>query len=115
MEGPAALGADLLMGLGTGKVVTLPHGSVELTVVKSWAQEGMLSCTLTARAVEGAPQAEDLAAWGEQVLTAALEHNWDCWGLDREQELSQMIDWQRWQDYPVKELEIAVTGKLVRG
>lgn len=114
LEGPAALGADLLMGLGVGKVVTLPHGSVELTAVKSWAREGRLSCALTARTVEGAPRAEDLTAWGERVLSAALEHNWDCWGLDRQQELSQPLHWQRWQGCPVKELEIRVTGRLVR-
>jgi len=114
LEDDAALGAALLAGLGGEQVVTLPHGAAELTAVRTWAMDGALRCTLTARIVEGDPDPEDLAAWGERVLTAALAPGWDCWGLERELGALRPGDWAVWEDYPVEDLAVKVTGKLVR-
>lgn len=113
-EGDAALGAALLSDLGGEQVVTLPHGSAELTSVRTWAMGGVLSCTLTGRIVEGDPKPEDLERWGEAVLTAALASGWDCWGLRRELGALRPTRWEMWRDCPVKNLTIQVTGKLVR-
>ena len=114
LEEDAALGADLLSGLGGERVVVLPHGSVELTSARTWAMDGTLRCALTARIAEGGPAPEDLARWGKTVLEAALEPGWDCWGLERELGALRPGDWETWRDYPVKDLAVQVTGKLVR-
>lgn len=114
LEGDAALGAALLSGLGVGQVVTLPQGAVELTKAKSWAVDGTLRCTLAARVVEGEPEEEALAAWGERTLSAALAPGWDCWGLDRELGALRPGDWSRWKDWPVENLAVKVSGKLVK-
>lgn len=81
LEDKAAEGADLLLGLGAGKVAVLPGGSVELTGVRVGNGKGNVTCTLTGRAVQGEPAAEELKAWGEERLRAALAAGWDCWGL----------------------------------
>ena len=114
LEETAALGADLLSGMDGERVVTFPHGAVELTSVRSWAVDGALRCALTARVVEGDPEPEELASWGKIVLEAALASGWDCWGLERELGALRPGDWEKWENYPVKELAVKVTGKLVR-
>lgn len=114
LEGDAALGADLLLDLSGDRVVTLPHGTVELTAVKTWAMDGTLHSTLTACIVEGAPAPRDLADWGKAVLEAALSPGWDCWGLERELGALRPGDWETWKDYPVEDLAVKVTGKLVK-
>lgn len=113
LSGEAGLGAALLSGLGAGQVATLPHGAVEITGVRSWAVDGTLHCTLTARAAEGFPKEEDLAAWGERLLAAALEPGWDCWGLTRELGAPRPGDWERWRNWPVEKLAVKVKGRLV--
>lgn len=112
-EGDAALGAALLAGLGTGQAVTLPTGAVELLTARTWAAEGNLFYTLTARGVEGEPQEEDLAAWGERCLRGALAPGWDCWGLDRQELVLQPLKWGKGEGSPLSELKIQVTGRLV--
>lgn len=112
-EGDAAQGAALLDGLGTGQVVTLPTGAVELLAARSWAADGVLSCTLTARGVEGEPKREDLAVWGKRCLELALNPGWDCWGLDREEVLLRPLRWGGGGGTPLGSMEIKVTGKLV--
>ena len=114
LEGEAALGAALLAGVGEGRVVTLPHGAVELTAAKTWAVDGALRCTLTARIVEGEVEKEELETWGQAVLKAALSPGWDCWGLERELGALRPGDWQRWKEFPVEKLAVEVTGKLVK-
>lgn len=114
LEEEAALGAALLMGLGGEEAVTLPHGAATLTEVRIWAWDGVLHCGLTARVAEGEPKEADLAAWGEKILTAALAAGWDCWGLDRELGALSPGGWERWRDWPVEELKVEATGKLVR-
>lgn len=114
LEGDAALGAALLSELGREQVVALPHGAVELTAARTWAMDGTLHCTLTARIVEGAPKPEELAVWGKRVLDAALAPGWDCWGLERELGALRPGDWETWKNYPVEKLAVKVTGKLVR-
>jgi hypothetical protein len=113
LEGDAALGAQLLLGLGEGEVVTLSQGAVELEKVRAWAKDGTLSCTLTARVVQGTPTPEELAAWGERVLQAALAPGWDCWGLDRQQGALEPWNWETWKGTSVAALRVNVTGKLV--
>lgn len=113
-EGEAARGAALLAGLGVGQVVTLPHGAVELTSARTWAAAGTLHCTLTARRVEGEPEREDLEAWGETVLAAALLPGWDCWGLERQMNALQPENWGAWENDPLEGLTLQVTGRLVR-
>lgn len=113
LEGEAALGAELLSGMGKERVVTLPGGAVELLTVRTWAGEGVLRCSMGARALQGKPAAEELAAWGEDCLRAALAPGWDCWGLDREQGALEPWAWEDWKDSPVKELDVEVTGRLV--
>ena len=115
LEGEAALGAALLSDLGEGQVVTLPHGAVELTSVRTWAVDGTLQGTLTARVLEGFPKTEELTDWGRMVLKAALTPGWDCWGLEREMRLLRPAEWGRERGHPVEELAIEVKGKLVRG
>lgn len=114
LEGEAARGADLLSGMGREQVVTLPHGAAELTRARVWAVDGVLRCSLAARIVQRAPPPGELTEWGERVLRAALAPGWDCWGLERELRALRPGDWERWEDYPVKELEVEVTGRLVR-
>lgn len=113
-EGDAALGATLLSGLEEEQVVTFPRGAVKLTAVRTWAMDGTLRCNLTARIVEGEPNPEELAQWGERVLEAALAPGWDCWGLERELGALRPGDWTVWKDCPVEKLKVKVTGKLVR-
>lgn len=113
LEGDAALGAALLAGLGTGQAVTLPTGAVELLVARTWAVDGTLRCTLTARGVEGEPKKEDLAAWGERCLRLALAPGWDCWGLGRQELLLGPLRWGEGEGTPLGDVEIKVTGKLV--
>lgn len=109
LEDKAAEGADLLHGLGTGKVAVLPGGSVELTGVRMGSGKGEVTCTLTGRAVQGDPGSKELAAWGEERLRAALATGWDCWGLVQAQEI-----WDG-DSGAVSDLEIRVTGRLVSG
>ena len=109
LEDKAAQGADLLHGLGAGKVAVLPGGSVELTGVRVGSLRGEVTCALTGRAVQGDPRSKELEAWGEERLRAALDKGWDCWGLSQAQAV-----WGE-NDVPVSELEIRVTGRLVSG
>lgn len=113
LEGEAALGAGLLSGTEKGRVVTLPGGAVELSSARHWAREGTLRCTLTARAVEGTPQAEELEAWGEKTLAAALAPGWDCWGLDREQGALEPWNWETRAGTSCAQLKVDVRGRLV--
>lgn len=114
-EEDAARGAALLAGLGTDWVVTLPHGAAEVTAARLWAKDGTLNCTLTGRVSEGEPTGQELADWGERCLRAALDQNWDCWGLDREQGALQPWNWGKLKGEPVSALEVKVVGKLVEG
>lgn len=107
LEEDGAWGADLLLGLGAGKVAVLPGGSVELTGVRIGSQKGGVTCTLTGRAVQGEPTRAELEAWGETRLRAALAPGWDCWGLKQVQELWGV------RDMEITDLEIRVTGRLV--
>lgn len=109
LEDKAAEGADLLHGLGAGKVAVLPGGSVELTGVRMGSSKGEVTCTLTGRAVQGDPGSKELAAWGEERLRAALATGWDCWGLGQAQEI-----WDG-DSGAVSDLEVRVTGRLVSG
>lgn len=109
LEETAAEGADLLHGLGTGRVAVLPGGSVELTGVRMGSGKGAVTCTLTGRTVQGDPTAEELEAWGLERLRAALATGWDCWGLGQAQEI-----WGG-DNAVVSDLEIRVTGRLVSG
>ena len=112
-EEDAALGAALLAKLGTGQVVTLDTGAVELLTTRTWVVDGTLRCSLTARGVEGEPKTEDLVAWGEECLSLALAPGWDCWGLKEEEMLLRPLKWGEERDKPLSALEIVVTGKLV--
>ena len=112
-EEGAADGAILLAGQGEEKVIALPGGSVELTGVRSWAMDGRVACVLTGRVVQGEPTEEELAAWGESNIRAALDFGWDCWGLDRELGALKPWDWESIQGTNVSALEVKVTGKLV--
>lgn len=114
-EEDAAQGAALLAGLGIGRVVTLPHGAAEVTATRIWAKDGTLSCVLTGRIAEGEPPEQELADWGERCLRAALDQNWDCWGLDREQGALQPWNWERLKGGPVSALKVKVVGRLVKG
>lgn len=112
-EGDAELGAGLLAGSGQEQVVELAGGVAELMKVKTWAKGGTVFCTLTARVVQGRPGEEELAAWGEGVLRAALGPGWDCWGLDREQGAMEPWNWDDWKGEPVAKMDVKVTGRLV--
>lgn len=109
LEENAAWGADLMMGLGAGKVAVLPGGSVELTGIRIGNRKGAVTCTLTGRVVEGNPTETELEIWGETRLRAALAPGWDCWGLRQIQTL-----WGN-ENVNVSDLEIRVTGRLVSG
>lgn len=108
LEEEGAWGADLLLGIGTGKVAVLPGGSVELTGIRVGSGKGAVTCTLTGRVVQGNPTQRELEAWGETRLRAALAPGWDCWGLEQAQTV-----WGN-QDPEISDLEIRVTGRLVR-
>ena len=109
LEGDGAWGVDLLLGFGAGKVAVLPGGSMELTGVRVGSAKGGVTCTLTARVVEGNPTQRELEIWGEKRLRAALAPGWDCWGLEQAQQL-----WGG-ENIKVSDLEIQVTGRLVSG
>ena len=113
LEEEAADGAVLLAGQGEEKVVTLPGGAVELTGVRSWAMDGQVKCVLTGQIVQGEPAAEELAAWGEKNIRAALAPGWDCWGLDREMGALRPWDWESVRGTGVSALAVTVTGQLV--
>lgn len=113
LEGDAALGADLLTGLGTDQTVTLPGGAVQLTSVRIWAKGGKLCCALTARVAQGTPGAADLEDWGAEKLKAALAYGWDCWGLRRELAALEPWTWESWREADISALQVEVTGKLV--
>ena len=81
--------------------------------VRTWAVDGVLRCTLPARAVEGDPARGELEAWGERCLGLALAPGWDCWGLDREEALLRPLTWGKERDGSLEDLKIMVTGKLV--
>lgn len=115
LEGDAALGAALLNGTVRGQTVTLPDGGVELASSRCWAEDGTLRCTLAARAVEGAPTGKALAEWGSNVLRAALDKNWDCWGLDREMVCFRPWDWGETWGTDVDALYVEVEGELLGG
>lgn len=109
LEENGAWGADLMMGLGAGKVAVLPGGSVELTGVRIGSGKGAVTCTLTGRTVQGSPTQAELEDWGKERLRAALAPGWDCWGLEQAQTL-----WGN-KNINVSDLEIRVTGRLVSG
>ncbi|MDE6107322.1 MAG: hypothetical protein K2F83_01435 [Oscillospiraceae bacterium] len=109
LEEEGAWGADLLLGIGTGKVAVLPGGSVELTGIRVGSRKEAVTCTLTGRTVEGHPTQEELEVWGKERLRAALVPGWDCWGLEQAQAL-----WGN-QNPEVSTLEVQVTGRLVSG
>lgn len=113
LEGAAALGAELLSGMGADRVITLPGGAVELAGVRSWAGGGKLRCTLTGRVVQGKPSEAQWAAWGEECIQAALEPGWDCWGLDRENGALHPWRWAGEEGLDIRTLKVEVTGKLV--
>lgn len=115
LEGDAALGASLLGGRAEGLAVTLNGGGVEIASSRCWARKGEVCCTLTARAVEGQPEEEALAAWGESALRAALDTGWDCWGLDRQMAVFCPWEWEQIKGTDVRTLDIKVVGKLVSG
>lgn len=117
LEGDAALGADLLAGKGRDRTVTLPGGAAALASVRLKVREGTLSCTLTARTVQGSPREEDLAAWGERMLRAALAPGWDCWGLGRRQAALSPEAWTGWREPEegTLPLHIQTEGRLVNG
>lgn len=115
LEGDAALGAALLMGMAQAQAVTLNGGSVELTAAQCWAKEGRLCCRLSGRVTEGEPEEEALAAWGEEKLRLALSPGWDCWGLDRELACLRPWDWEKLRGTDVGTLEITVEGELKGG
>ena len=109
LEEEAAWGADLLMGVGTGKIAVLPSGSVELTGIHTGIRKGQVRCILTGRAVQGDPTQEELETWGEERLKAALAPGWDCWGL------GQAAGLWNGEEIPISERRIQVTGRLVSG
>lgn len=113
LEGNAARGAELLLEMAEGDVVNLPSGAVKITKVRSWAAGGTLRCEITARRMEGEGKEQELTAWGEMVLAAALSQGWDCWGLDKELGISQPRYWAMWENWKVENLRVAVTGKVV--
>lgn len=115
LDGDAALGAALLNGTVQGRAVTLADGGVELTASRCWAGKGTLHCVLTARVTEGSPRPETLAAWGSEVLRAALDKGWDCWGLDREAAFFRPWDWEKLQGTDVSTFNIKVEGELLGG
>lgn len=113
LEADAALGALLLGGKARGRAVTLNGGGAELASARCWAQDGVVRCSLTARATEGGPTAEALEAWGEEKLRAALDAGWDCWGLDRELAALRPWEWKRYKGTDVRTLGVKVKGRLV--
>lgn len=113
-EEEAAVGAALLTGMETEQVATLSDGAVELLSARLRVADGQLSCTLTARAIQGEPKEEELARWGERALRAALTPGWDCWGLGWRQKLLRPLEWENSETGSVSELDVKVTGKLVR-
>ncbi len=115
LEEDAALGAILLDGDGEGEVVTLPGGAVELTAVRTWAQNGRVKCGIEARRAQGEPDMKTLEAWGERMICAALAPGWDCWGLDRQLACPQFWMWERAKGTDVGKLDVEVTGRLVEG
>lgn len=109
----AAQGTDLLLGLGKGTVVPLPDGSAAaLTGVRTWARDGAVRCTLTAQSVRGKVSKEELEAWGERQLRAALASGLDCWALDREQGVLRPWAWETLENAPVEQLGVKVTGRI---
>ncbi len=114
LEGEAAVGASLLAGQGE-QVVTLPGGAVEVTGVRCRVRDGVLRCVIEGRRAQGEPRAEDLSAWGEAQVRAALGAGWDCWGLDRELGALRPWDWDSLRGYDVSKLDVKVEGRLVDG
>lgn len=110
LEGEGALGCELLHGVESQRVIPLPGGSVRLTGARIWAAQGVLHCYLAGEVTGGSPSGEELAAWGEGALRAALAPGWDCWGLEGEQRALQPWGEVR----PVGELKLRVTGKVER-
>lgn len=109
LEGDAALGADLLAGLGDGEVISLPSGALELTGARCLAKGGRLRCALTAQISQGEGTVEELEAWGARCVRAALAPGWDCWGLTRQQRV-----WAPWtgEQTDAGALDVEVTGKV---
>ena len=109
LEGEAALGADLLAGLGDGEVISLSSGALELTGARCLAKGGRLRCALTAQVSQGEGTAEELEAWGTRCVRAALAPGWDCWGLTRQQRV-----WAPWtgEQPGAGALDVEVTGKV---
>lgn len=108
LEGDAAVGAELLLGLGRGQTVALEKGTVEVTGERLRVQGGAVYCGLEGRVVQGAPAAADLGHWGVEKVRAALAAGKDCWGLDR---LAAAREPWRWEERKLAVTALKVTGK----
>ena len=115
LEEDAAVGAQLLLGLETGKTITIEGGTVELTGVTLRVQGEKLRCRLEGRVLQGTPSAEALGAWGEEKLAAALAEGKDCWGLDRLGAALEPWQWEARRGLDVSKLRIEGKGRLREG
>lgn len=115
LEEDAAVGAQLLLGLETGKTITIEGGTVELTGVTLRIQGEKLRCRLEGRVLQGTPSAEALGAWGEEKLAAALAEGKDCWGLDRLGAALEPWQWEARRGLDVSKLRIEGKGRLREG
>lgn len=105
LDGDAAQGASLLLGLGEGDVVNFPEGAVELTRARCGAVGGVLRCRLDARVVEGDVDETMTELWAERCIRAALVRGKDCWSLERMQRLTGNVT-------PVQKLTVKVVGSV---
>ena len=105
LDGDAARGTALLLGLGRGDVIALPQGAAELTQVRCGAVRGTLRCRIAARTAEGSVDVRLLELWAEGCIRAALARGADLWGLER---MQRMTGGER----PVGALDIMVTGSV---
>ena len=103
LEEDAAVGAQLLLGLETGKTITIEGGTVELTGVTLRVQGEKLRCRMEGRVLQGTPSAEALGAWGEDKLAAALAAALEPW------------QWEARRGLDVSKLRIEGKGRLREG
>ena len=115
LEEDAAVGAQLLLGLETGKTITIEGGTVELTGVTLRVQGEKLRCRLEGRVLQGTPSAEALGTWGEEKLAAALAEGKDCWGLDRLGAALEPWQWEARRGLDVSKLRVEGKGRLREG